>query len=1147
MSSEIARDLQSTNVRILEENIRQLSRDVEDYELIMEDLAKGSEEYRDMLPYRRRAENNLKLFIERSDELTGIVEDNFYDIQGALYAREQYEDRIGLYKANMAGLIEERDQRIAKIKADTIEMIELYFGENKEDYRNTVIQQFNEQATAYTQRFEEEIQPMKQLIAQDQQRLEEIDEEIIVEPPDVEIRIESENLRIENTLFEIEYSVDANSLVEFVAGIYKARDEIIEKNDILLLSVIILYQNTQSNINFEHRTLHLMQRKLGDAEKKFVVTDQHELLKLLHGMYSLVEGNNFMSDEAYLAFEGVLDYSWFKMVYVKANPKVLRAGGRSRTLRIEINGMILESPASRGDNCVLAILKKETRRDRWSYTRIRNYYELGDGPIDVGDEINLRNLAQCFRVNIILENTGFLATPMQNGDYHTIRLYVHDNHCYKVTKMSDGEVAPEVEPIRKHFVYYDIEAVADYRSHEYRAFSVSWCYKPSAEADNQVYYEDGWDCIKKFIRFLYTVGTNKDKVFIIGFNSSGFDDYILLNNLLSLDRMVQVYTFKNRVFLTWKRFRTKDLFKYINPMSLADFCKRYKIQNAKTGHESFTFEELNLRYNNTTGTEFIDWVRENIREELEHYNTFDVLAVQEGFMLLRGIFLKFGIELEKYITLGQAVMDVLKNVWEEDNHEKSEYATNYPDLEEYYSIRSAQIAGISYGNRRINLHLYHMLLDVVSLYPYVMGHLDLQYPIGDYIRVSRYTPGDLGIFRCTNINQLALGNSLNIIPNKITRSNSTVYSWTDRTLIAERMLCTADIEQLMKYGCSATVHEGFVWRHSLSGREIYGKYIDQFAAIKAEEDENKINNPELYNQGRRETAKMCINTPTGKIAQIYKYFTEHKVIFENQSDVLQKFINTHEKVCITTRDKFIFVSGEVPEDPDACPQGSLQAHSVFLYAYARKHMYDHLIYEREPLVIETDSSLIHKNEIDILNTRMIRSMTGEIVPLVWDGVSQKYFGQLENEIDNIQLVVSPGKKTYYLEYLNRDPISEAYTTITKRRFKGVSRRWVEAPENLINRTHDEQFYIECEEYYRDHKIVLNDYGEFDLGCDQNSCLKYQNYYRLLDEENAQVNVLQRLITRVYHKGTPIHNLNGRYKTRCVSLRLEYRIKKLRLH
>ena len=175
---------------------------------------------------------------------------------------------------------------------------------------------------------------------------------------------------------------------------------------------------------------------------------------------------------------------------------------------------------------------------------------------------------------------------------------------------------------------------------------------------------------------------------------------------------------------------------------------------------------------------------------------------------------------------------------------------------------------------------------------------------------------------------------------------------------------------------------------------------------------------------------------------------------------------------------------------------------IFLYAYARKLMYNHVIYECAPCIIETDSACIQKEKhIKRLMNTIINDTDGNPMPLMYNGKGLKKFGQLEIENDNIFHIIAHSKKTYYFEYLDKNGKIK-----TKRRFKGISRKWLNASKTIVESDievkslrkdfpnyHDKINYkwkMLCENYYLENYYKnlsdMNKFGEYEKDKDKYS-------------------------------------------------------------
>ena len=853
------------------------------------------------------------------------------------------------------------------------------------------------------------------------------------------------------------------------------------------------------------------------------------------------DSNHHSSDALYLMDDLTLDFTWFA-IYSRISRKV---GYRSKRKEvIELGGYQLLNYKSTNDNCLLMIFRKNTN-NKESFDVIRKNTGCNlKGPIDTADKKLMQRLCDYFKLSIKSVNTDLNIKVNSRLPRATITIFIHENHVYQaISRIADGKIDLDklkVKFNKKLFVFYDLETVYDYVNDEYLAFSLSYC------VNGKVKFYLGFDCLDKFYVDLTRLGDSKTQVYILGFNNSGFDDYKLLDYLLINDIKPYTFCFKNRIFIQWDRYKTRDVFKYIPPQSLSDFCKNFKLKNQKIVNHKFKFEEINLYYNNHTKRDFILWVDYVYGEQLEKYNNFDVLSLSEGFFKIRTLLLEFNEELEQYITLGQIAKSMFLKT------RGKNFTTTFKNIKEYKDIRSSMLAGMSYSNKKHekfeSLEKRKFLIDVVSLYPYVMMHKDNFYPYGDYellhgdAAIDAFKRNGFGIYKCNNINQKSL-KGINIIP--VIDKKTKIYNFNCKNIIETRMLNNVDMKQLLKYGCTFEIEYGYCFKKAASGKQIFGNYLGKFAKIKRNEDENK--GTDKYNHGKRELAKMFLNIISGKVMQIFAYEDVYGVFYARSLTKQRKFDDKYENVVglAHSNDKYIIMKGKKNLDKmykNKQIKKNTMLLGLYLYSYARKHMYDYSIYNCDPSIIETDSSCITKyKHILRLSRTEIKDINGKNMSALYNPNIQKhkYFGQFEIEVDNITEIISPGKKSYYMEYLKNDDI------YTKRRFKGISRVWLEVPGHILNKKDiiNKKTWMElCEKYYMKYyylnKENMNKNKEFDFGKDEYSCLKKDNYLKIMDGETIMI--LQRIITRAFHR--KFKNKNSK----TLSLQLEYRIKQIKL-
>jgi hypothetical protein len=752
--------------------------------------------------------------------------------------------------------------------------------------------------------------------------------------------------------------------------------------------------------------------------------------------------------------------------------------------------------------------------------------------------------------------------------------------------------------------FFDFETVSSYKLRKHIPISVSYCffelsiflsnYLSFSAEDFKLYllhpeyerYIEGFNCTKKFIKDSHKrYGT--DRVFYYGYNSSKFDNYLVLDTLLDMDIHPNVSFIKDKLFFEEGFHIWKDFMPLLAGGTLAKNCKAYKTQITKA-EGLIDFNQLNEIYNSDPDEFFINIKKIisiapnadkslTISQVLERYNMFDCYSLANLFAIYSGLLDEQieklfnrplsckNVELNKiqktpafsitaYKTLGEISMAILLTcqaylsdhnkeavgicqfninksmqkhgrlmmqkkdkrkqhlfsvILNENTLPESE-SYGIENIEQLYKVlKSSLIASISYGIKNFKSlpGVLYALIDVVSLYPYVMACKTLKYGYGKLIHTKEFN----GVYETFDSHELALGiykaefyyddlkdNKIRVIPFK-PKANSPIgtsvaYQWAhDRRIV--RMCYAQDIIAASLYDkVKIKIHNGFYFEKTATGYEIFGSYILPFMDEKNRQDSLKEMNDSSYSAGIREICKAYLNIMSGKMVQEYNYSSS--LAFE-LNDKLEKNMNTEQvkidklnspNPCkITNYDFYDFLpikkirkqSFNIEKKYHIYKKHNLEKKDIIydnsllgaqLYCYARSHLNQciKVVYAcgDEPVMIETDCILCKKETLQKIKDRAptIKNIYGNLISRITvpsekdsDGkiVKQnlKQFGQFDpdpdyKDINNVKVYM---KKSYIFDAL--DPSNKP---ISKKRFKGISDRAV-----LID---DEKVVTELENY-----------------------------------------------------------------------------------
>lgn len=447
----------------------------------------------------------------------------------------------------------------------------------------------------------------------------------------------------------------------------------------------------------------------------------------------------------------------------------------------------------------------------------------------------------------------------------------------------------------------------------------------------------GYDCSKQFINWLLK---NQDDIIytFIGFNNSNFDNFILLNSLLEYNEnmieipLTNIFYNGNQLisFCMNGRHNIFDIRKHLMG-SLKKNCKDFNIKCCSK--LDFDHNKAQMLYEDN---KLLDFINDN--EELKRYNEFDVLATAVLFCKYRKALkdipatAQFADKLTDTRTIGSLIYKVFMEHKKKLNFELPKVSYEY-----YKDLQKSKIAGrvqLFNGIQKVEERL--VSTDVCSLYPYVMGVLDVYYPCGNkIIEVDEYQGDEqLGFYYC-DFNQSCLRNKN--LPNIYAFKSGIENNWDHDGLIENYLLSNVMIGLMLKYGVDVTIKKGFVFTEKKKSCEMFGFLLD-FMSAKNTQDTLKKNKDNTYNSALRETFKLLMNSLSGKV--IEGLHTEKTVMVDNVIDynkIKSKMLSSN---VINSIGNKLFITYEQDAE-EICEQQQRPIYlGILIYDYAKRYMYE---------------------------------------------------------------------------------------------------------------------------------------------------------------------------------------------------------------
>lgn len=384
-----------------------------------------------------------------------------------------------------------------------------------------------------------------------------------------------------------------------------------------------------------------------------------------------------------------------------------------------------------------------------------------------------------------------------------------------------------------------------------------------------------------------------------------------------------------------------------------------------------------------------------------------------------------------------------KKTWKESTRRKKlrEHRQNYPRPQTVISeeldklIRKSATAGRVQGEVGYRKQL-SVIVDVVSLYPTAM--LLNQFPAGqEFIRKRKDFESYVKLVetfeeivdseeQCVMMrvvyDQSTMTTPHPVLPVRVEGKPLDWHTFSE----GEELLPLVTIRQLLKYGATVyvpdSVDEEEVMLVMWDNAPYFAEYISKLSAMKNEQDKLKEEGSSQYNPTLREMVKMLLNGLSGKMIQ-----KNHENKFELASDdlveKLEEVINNEKLVgeevietiqrikldviSLTTRHAYVTWKGS------GWSAGSKPSHvGVFIYAYARAYMFEHVMSKMKVWYTDTDSALITVEDFAKLDPALLCATVDKNTMRVTQ-TREKKFGDFEVEkVCDSFIVVAP--KTYCL-------------------------------------------------------------------------------------------------------------------------------------
>jgi hypothetical protein len=478
-------------------------------------------------------------------------------------------------------------------------------------------------------------------------------------------------------------------------------------------------------------------------------------------------------------------------------------------------------------------------------------------------------------------------------------------------------------------VTFDIETVT--KEGVLIPYSISW------KVGDTMYNETGYGCDVKFVKALSSMQGVKT---LVGFNSSRFDNYILVKRLLLDGKMLNsnnCTVHNNQILrLNTREYKTWDVCQFTK-CSLNAACEAFGVDETKSEFDHDYIQNLFEEH----GWEFINIIG---KDKIEKYNNNDVALTVKVFDKVReSLNTITGIDSLKCMTLSQLAYKHMLS------YNKNKIEIDKLPIEYDYIFDTIPAGRVEMFKAAGRYHGSYVQSDCNGLYQYVSLHYDM--PNGVITRTGRYD-GDkikdrIYLARC-NVDQTHL--SIKLVGVKILDGDRKGRIEWKRDRVQDAWLWGEEINALEKLGCKVEKYETLIWNEKIKPFEVMNLYKD----IRRKEKEAGRGGGVVDNM-----AKLLSNAITGKTYQ--RNIREEWTIASSLSEV-EAFKKNHHAVYFDTTDingKY-YING-IKNTPQTVIDKPRHI-GARIYAMARLYMFEIIKDLKSIMYMDTDGFIMERKE-----------------------------------------------------------------------------------------------------------------------------------------------------------------------------------------
>ncbi|KAJ1985981.1 hypothetical protein EDC05_006455 [Coemansia umbellata] len=493
--------------------------------------------------------------------------------------------------------------------------------------------------------------------------------------------------------------------------------------------------------------------------------------------------------------------------------------------------------------------------------------------------------------------------------------------------------------------------------------------------------------------------------YLIGYNNSRFDNFILLKNMADkYAKDVRKAFFANNTILTMKMydFNVMDLCRILN-MPLARACKAFKCEQQKLSLDHSVVQSMFMK------GELESYIKNNY-DKIKEYNLMDVKSLAELYFKTKNEIDRLcDVNIQAHKTLAGMSYRIFQKL------NKDENIPIHGDSERN-AIRQAVVGGRAQIFQVGEFNSEPLCcIDCVSLYPYVM--LNNVFPLGDSQFTEEYEQNKIGVYKIKIMTQP----QIKIMPQRDEKTAK--LDWNKQQI--STCATSQDIDTLKKHGCEVKVKYGFYWDEDID--RLFQSYFEPLVEEKKKQDELKDQGSDEYNPAVRELCKLLMNSLSGKLIQ--RDYDDIVEIVKNKHQLNSFRQKCEAPIEIIRINKYLtIVAGTLQQYINKMPT----IYGALIYSYARSHMYDTILSKVDSTNLfgmDTDSAFITQTQYhELLNKypEIFGNDFGQFKEEILDLVN-------EDEDGPFGIFVAP--KCYCFYARNKTTAEERFI---KARFKGVN-------------------------------------------------------------------------------------------------------------